>query len=146
MKNFKIISVIVVLLSVSGCQDFNELVKNKNLPTSAPPALLLSGVLERLNDQNAWNGKQGSQSAAQFWISTYDYYGTNNYDQAPFTRNTDNFEYVTVLQNIRQMNLEAKTIGLPDVNVYSAMGKFLNAYYYNLMSQKLGDLPLSEAL
>ena len=85
-------------------------------------------------------------SAAQFYVSTYDYYGTNNYDQAPFIKTTDNFEYISVLQNLTQMDIEAKKVGKPDINPYSALGKFLKAYYFNLMSQKLGDVPMSEAL
>ena len=91
MKNLRIFSAMAILLAAS-CQDYNELVQNKNLPTTAPPALLLSGVLEHMNDQNAWDGKQGSQSAAQFYLSTYDYYGTNNYDQPPFVKTKNNFE------------------------------------------------------
>jgi len=142
----KIIAIFLTVVLLGGCQNFDDLVVNKNLPTSVTPNLLLTGALQHLNDQNAWYGKQGSMSAAQFFISTYDYYGTNNYDQGPFTKSTNNFEYVAVLQNLQQMDIEAKKLGLADVNAYSAVGKFLKAYYYNLMSQKLGDIPLSMAL
>jgi hypothetical protein len=130
----------------AGCQNYDDLVVNKNLPTSSPPSLILTTAINRLNDQNAWDGKQGSQSAAQFYISTYDYYGTNNYDQDPFTKASNNFEYTTVLQNLVQMDVESAKLGLSEVNPYSAMGKLLRAYYFNLMSQKMGDLPLSQAL
>jgi hypothetical protein len=99
-----------------------------------------------MNKENAWSGKQGSQSAAQFYLSTYDYYGTNNYDQGPFTKSTNNFEYTTVLQNISQMELEAKKGASTVVNPYAAVAKFLKAYYFNLMSQKFGDVPLSQSL
>lgn len=144
--NIKIVATLFMLLIFGGCQDYNELVKNPNLPTTVPPSLLLTGALNRMNNQNAWDGKQGSQSAAQFYLSTYDYYGTNNYDQGPFTKTTDNFEYTAVLQNLVQMDIESKKAGKPDLNPYSALGKFLRAYYFNLMSQKLGDIPMSEAL
>ncbi len=143
---YKILMSLWVIALLGSCKDYNELVKNPNLPTTVPPSLLLTGALEHLNDQNAWSGKQGSQSAAQFYVSTYDYYGTNNYDQGPFNKTSNTFEYTTVLQNIVQMDIEAKKAGKPDVNPYSALGKFLRAYYFNLMSQKLGDLPLSDAL
>jgi hypothetical protein len=142
----KAIVVLLTAVLLGGCQNFDDLVVNKNLPTTVPPGLLLTGALEHLNDQNAWYGKQGSMSAAQFFISTYDYYGTNNYDQGPFTKTSNSFEYVTVLRNIEQMDLEAKKLGLGSVNAYSALGKFLRAYYFNLMSQKLGDIPLSMSL
>jgi hypothetical protein len=146
MKAYYKIFATAAIVILSGCQDFDELVKNKNVPTEVPPSLLLTGIMNRMNDQNAWDGKQGSQSAAQFYISTYDYYGTNNYDQDPFTKNTDNFEYVGVLQNIKQMEMEAAKGSSTELNPYAALGKFFYAYYYNLMSQKLGDLPLSAAL
>src|SRR3979409_2129280 len=95
--NYQILATVLVVVFLGGCQDFNELVKNPNLPTTVPPSLLLTGALARLNNHNAWYGKQGSMSAAQFYVSTYDYYGTNNYDQGPFTKTTDNFEYAGVL-------------------------------------------------
>jgi hypothetical protein len=142
----KFLTAILFIVMLGGCQDYNELVQNKNVPTSVPPATLLAEVLNHLNDQNAWDGKQGSQSAAQFYISTYDYYGTNNYDQQPFIKTENNFEYVVALQNVVQMELEAKKSASTELNPYSAMAKFLKAYYYNLMSQKMGDLPLSQAL
>lgn len=142
----KLFIAVLTLVILGSCQDYNELVNNTNLPTSVPPSLLLSNALVHMNNQNAWDGKMGSQSAAQFYVSTYDYYGTNNYDQAPFTRGSNNFEYTSVLQNLVQMDVEAKKAGNPDLNPYSAIGKFLKAYYFNLMSQKLGDVPLSEAL
>lgn len=134
------------LVVLGACQDYNQLSTNSNLPTSVPPSLLLTSSLQYMNDQNAWDGKQGSMSAAQFYLSTYDYYGTNNYDQEPFIKTRDNFEYTTVLQNLVQMELEAKKGASTDVNPYSAISKFLKAYYFNLMSQKMGDIPLSQAL
>ena len=145
-KYIRIIASALLIAIISSCQDFNELVKNPNLPSAVPPSLLLTGALAHLNDQNAWDGKLGSQSAAQFYVSTYDYYGTNNYDQEPFTKTQNNFEYTTGLQNIVQMYLEGKNAGKNELNPYNALGKFLNAYYFNIMSQKMGDVPLSEAL
>ncbi|WP_333821253.1 SusD/RagB family nutrient-binding outer membrane lipoprotein [Ohtaekwangia sp.] len=136
----------MLVVAVCGCQNYDELSKNQNVLTSAPPSLILPGVIEHMNNENAWSGKQGSMSAAQFFVSTYDYYGTNNYDQAPFTKGTDNFEYTEVLQNVVQMELEARKGASTDLNPYSALGKFFKAYYFNIMSQKLGDVPLSQAL
>ncbi|HEY9047533.1 MAG TPA: SusD/RagB family nutrient-binding outer membrane lipoprotein [Ohtaekwangia sp.] len=144
--NIRILFTAAVVFVCASCQDYNELSKNQNVPTSAPPSLILPGVIEHMNDQNAWTGKQGSMSAAQFFISTYDYYGTNNYDQQPFTKAKDNFEYTAVLQNVVLMEAEARKGASTDLNPYSALGKFFKAFYFNLMSQKLGDIPLSQAL
>ena len=145
MKKY-IVLMIAVFTMLTGCKNYDELVVNPNKPTSVPPSLLLTGALNSMGDDNAWDGKQGSMSAAQFYVSSYDYYGTNNYDQSPFTKTTDNFTYYFTLENIERIDVEAKNAGLSEVNSYSAIGKFLRAYYYNLMSQKLGDIPLSKAL
>src|SRR6478736_3279781 len=137
-SRIKYFAIVLSLVLLGSCQNYNELVKNPNLPTAVPPSLILTGLLEHFNAANAWNGKQGSQSAAQFWLSTYDYYGTNNYDQSPFIKSTTfsnsptntNFEY-TVLQNVVQMELEAAKGASTQINPYGAIAKFLKAYYYN---------------
>jgi len=145
MKSILKISLLVVIaLALGSCQDYNQLVKNPNLPVSSPPSLLLTGIVNNMNNENAWNGIQGSMSAAQFWISSYTYYGTNNYDQSPFQN--VNFNYYSTLENVVQMELAAKNAGGGAVNPYEALGKFFRAYYYNLMSQKFGDIPMSKAL
>lgn len=142
MNLSKNIALLVALL-LTSCQDFDTLVKNPNLPTSSSPSLTLTGVLVSMNDENAWSRKPGSQAASQFWISSTTYGGTNNYDQAPFTNS--NF-YYTQLQNVLQMEAEATKAGAAAVNSYTAMGKFLRAYYFHLMLQKYGDLPVTRAL
>lgn len=145
MKAYKyFVSALLAIVLLGSCQDYSQLVKNPNLPLTAPPSLILTGILYNMDDDNAWSGFQGSMTAGQFWISTYTYYGTNNFDQYPFIGST--FTYYSTLQNVVQMELEAKKLGAPDVNPYSAIGKIMRAYYYNLMSQKFGDLPQSEAL
>jgi hypothetical protein len=44
------------------------------------------------------------------------------------------------------MEEEAKRVGSPAVNPYSALGKFFRAYLYYQMTMLTGDLPMSEAL
>jgi hypothetical protein len=80
----------------------------------------------------------------QFYLSTYTYYGTNNYDQAPLINS--NFVYYAVLENVVRMEQEAKNAGIASLNSYSALGKFFRAYYYHIMTQKFGDIPLTDAL
>jgi len=62
-----------------------------------------------MNSENAWNGIMGSMSSQQFWISSYTYYGTNNYDQSPFQN--INFNYYSTLENVQRMEIEAKECG-----------------------------------
>lgn len=145
MKKITQFSALILALFVLGaCQDYSELVKNPNLPTKAAPSLILTGIINSMNDENAWDGFVGSQSAAQFWISTYTYYGTNNYDQSPFQN--VNFNYYSTLENVTRMELEATNAGGGTVNPYGALAKFFKAYYFNLMSQKFGSIPMTAAL
>lgn len=144
MKSYRNFMALTLLVLLGSCQDYNQLVQNPNLPTKAAPSLILTGVINSMNDANAWNGFQGSMGSNQYWVSTYTYYGSNNYDQAPFMNNT--FTYYATLENIDRMEVEAKNLGIEGVNPYGALAKFFRAYYFNLMSQKFGDLPMTQAL
>ncbi len=44
------------------------------------------------------------------------------------------------------MEEEAKKAGLAEVNAYSALGKFFRAYFFDQMTKRVGDLPMTEAL
>ncbi|HCW05830.1 MAG TPA: SusD/RagB family nutrient-binding outer membrane lipoprotein [Cytophagales bacterium] len=136
----KIKTVALVVLIMSGCKNYDTLVVNPNLPTSVPASLLFTSALNDMGSDLAWTS---AQEFNQFYISTYTYYGTNNYDQAPFTNSSLN--YLT-LENVVRMEAEAKKAGAADINPYAALGKFFRAYYFNLMSQKFGDIPVADAL
>jgi hypothetical protein len=107
-----------------------------NRPTNAPASLILNGVLVNLTN-SAWNPEQRWN---QFWCINYNYYGTNEYWSG-----AANLDY-TRLKNVQRMEEEAKKAGAPDVNPYSALGKFFRAYHFNNMTARVGDLPLDDAL
>ncbi len=127
---------IVFVVALSSCQKFSELEKDPNRPGQVPPSLVFTKVLYDMNylpwsDVQRWN---------QFWCSNYAYYDDQEYDWT----NTS-FNYAE-LKNVNQMIAEAARIGLPENNVYSALGKFFKAYYFVDMSMRLGDVPLTDAL
>ncbi|MCX6222956.1 MAG: SusD/RagB family nutrient-binding outer membrane lipoprotein [Bacteroidia bacterium] len=135
MKNIFTL-LIVLAISMASCQKFDALEKDPNHPGTVPPSLIFTNVLYGTyyapwSDVQKWN---------QFWCSNYAYYGDQTYD---WTNIHFNF---TQLQNVKQMSLEAKRVGLPDNNPYSALGKFFNAYFFIDMSMRLGDVPLTDAL
>lgn len=139
MKNILrllVLSILTVLV-VSGCKkSFDDLYQNPNKPTSVPPSLILNGVLNDMydapySDYEKWN---------QYYIINYDYYGNNRYD---FGEGTN---YYSTLKNVVKMEEEATKAGLPEVNAYSALGKFFRAYFFTKMSLQLGDIPTTEAL
>jgi hypothetical protein len=127
---------IVALLFAGSCKDFEELEKNPNRPSSVPPSLVFRGILvdfyqEPWNDVQRWN---------QFWASNYNYYANQEYNWT-----TTDLNYFT-LKNVSKMEEEAKRTGFNEVNPYSAMGKFFRAYFFVNMTQRVGDVPMTDAL
>jgi len=119
-----------------SCKKYEELEKNPNLPAEVPPSLIFTNVLNGMvyypwSAEQRWN---------QFWCSNYAYYDDQEYDWT-----TTNFNY-SKLNDVKQMIAEAQRLGLPENNVYAALGKFFNAYYYIDMTMRLGDVPLTDAL
>lgn len=133
--NRNIIFTVLVAVLVFSCKDFDELEKNPNKPTTAPASLVLNQVLNDLFER-PWSLEHRQN---QFSCCNYNYYGTNEY----WASATLNF---MTLKNVTKMEEEAARAGLPEVNPYSALGKFLRAYFYVRMTQRVGDLPLSDAL
>ena len=79
MKNFyKILLMAVCMIAVfSSCKKtYDDLYVNNNKPTSVPPSLLLTGILNDMYD------RPSSQNEVwdQYYIYNYDYYGNNRYD------------------------------------------------------------------
>jgi hypothetical protein len=134
MKNLLLLTTALLLLA--GCRDFSELEKNPNVPAEAPASLVLRGVLVDLYE-GAWN-KDARWN--QYYTINYNYYGNNEYDWT-----TTGFKYTT-LKNVGKMEEEARKQTGKEQNPYSALGKFFRAYYYVWMTQRVGDLPLNEAL
>jgi len=126
---------ISALLVLQACQDFEELEKNENKPNQVPPGLVLNGILNDLYER-PWSVEHRQN---QYWCCNYNYYGTNEYWSSA------TLSYQT-LKNVVKMEEEAKKTGAGDVNPYTALGKFFRAFYYVRMTQRVGDLPLEEAL
>ena len=138
MKTNKITGIlfIAVLMALSSCtKTFEKYAVNPNQPTSVPAYLLLRQVE---NDLMVFPGGSADKFG-QFTLSTYTYYGTNEYWTGAAT-----LDFGT-LRNVAAMEKEAaKASG--DINPYSALAKFFKAYLYINMSLKVGDLPMTEAL
>lgn len=134
MKNL-ITSILIIALAFGtyGCRDFDVLPNNPNRPAAVPPSLILRGIESDLN-QSPWSLEHRQN---QFWCCNYNYYGTNEY----WVKADLNF---LTLKNVLKMEEAAKA----DVKAtpYGALGKFFKAILYTRMTQKVGDLPLTEAL
>ena len=126
-----------IILVFAGCKKkFSDLYVNANQPVSAPPYLILTGVLNDMYDRpfsqhEVWD---------QYYLYNYDYYGNNRYDFGSATM------YYTTLKNVLRMEDEAKNSGAAAINPYVALGKFFRAFFFTKMSLQLGDIPMTEAL
>lgn len=137
MKYFTYIALIIGF-TFSACQDFEELTMDPNRPTEAPASLIFNNILNdvyNLNEpwslEHRWN---------QYWCCNYNYYGDNEYRWT-----TGDFRYAS-MKNIVKMNEEALKTGVDQVNPYSAVGKFLEAFFLYDMTMRFGDIPASEAV
>ena len=132
-------------LTFSNCyKNFDDLETNPNRATTAPPGIVLNGIEWDFNRAHGqpWGTRDASneQRWNQFYCTNYNYYGTNEYSWASFDLN-----YGT-LKNVVKMEEEAIRTGADAQNPYAALGKFFRAFFFVNMTQRLGDLPMSEAL
>ena len=135
-----ILPLLAIALTLASCEKpFDELATDPNRPTSVPASLLFQGIESNMYGVTG-SGWGAEQRWNQFYASNYDYYATNDYAWT----STD-LQYTT-LKNVVQMEAEAKKTGLPDVNAYSALGKFFRAYLFENMTKRLGDIPMTDAL
>lgn len=138
MKKNKLLTIIAlaVLIVAGGCsKKFEDYTPNPNQPVSVPAYLLLRQIENDLVVFPAGD----EDKFGQFTLSSYTYYGTNEY-----WTGSANLEYGT-LRNVVAMEKEAaKASG--DNNPYAALAKFFKAYLFVNMSLKVGDLPMTEAL
>jgi hypothetical protein len=148
--NKYILPILALVLALSSCEKpFDELEKDPNRAVNAPASLVLKGILNDMYDSgNSPSGFSGvtyapwgsEQRFNQFFASNYNYYSTNEYSWT-----TTNLNFYT-LKDVLKMEAEAKRAGAADVNPYSALGKFFRAYFYENMTRRVGDIPLTDAL
>ncbi len=135
--NYHIAIILALALLAGSCnKKYDQYTPNPNLPTSVPAYLLLRQVE---NDMAVFPGGDADKFS-QYTLSSYTYYGTNEY-----WTGAANLNYGT-LRNVVAMENEAKKASGSDNNPYSALAKFFKAYFFVEMSLKVGDLPMTEAL
>jgi hypothetical protein len=128
---------IPVFMLAAGCsKKFEEYSQNKNLPLTVPPGLVLRSTLNSLEvTPGGFEDK-----ADQFIASNYTYYGDNKYWTGSAVLN------YSQLNNVVAMEAEAKKAVSTDKNPYHALGFFLRAWFFVNMTEKVGDLPMNDAL
>jgi Starch-binding associating with outer membrane len=137
IKSYILFFVTAATLTGTGCKKkFDEYAVNNNQPVSVPAYLLLRQVE---NDLVTFPGGDADKFC-QYTLSSYTYYGTNEYWTGAAALN-----YGT-LRNVAAMEKEAKKAAGSDDNPYSALAKFFKAYFFIKMTMQVGDLPMTDAL
>ena len=136
--SFKIILGLTALVFFTGCKKkFDEYSRNNNLPLTVPPGVVLRSIL---GDMVVFPGGY-EDKADQFIVSNYTYYGDNKYWSG-----SASLDYATLNNVVSMEGLANKAYGGSDDNPYHALGLFFRAFFFVNMSEKVGDLPMTEAL
>lgn len=132
-----IILALAIIVAAMGCsKKFEDYSKNSNLPQVVPPGLILPTILNDLLESPG----DYQDKADQFIVSNYNYYGDNKYWTGSASLN-----YGT-LRNVLAMEKEARNLAGSDKNPYHALGLFFRSFFFVKMSERVGDLPMTEAL
>jgi hypothetical protein len=157
-KIYLVISTLaVVLASATSCQKFETLEANPNAASEAsivPPSYLLGRLFFELyqgggvTDGVSGRAFEGPFNTVHVWnqfiVSNDIYYGIGNNSDGSNAYSWSNTTY-NWLKLISKMELQAAKSLNPDLNAYKAMGKFLRAYAYVWLTQRVGDIPTKEA-
>lgn len=140
MKKILLLLTVTVLVFNTSCEKtFSELEKDPNRPVNVPAAMVLKNVqFDMYNNTGRAFGPEMRWN--QFYCSNYNYYATNEYTWSEMPN------HFYTLKNVVKMKEEALKAGATEINPYSALAKFYRAFFYDQMSKRVGDLPMTEAL
>lgn len=156
MKNIFVSSFLFLALAgigLTGCQKSSTLLSNPNAASTTstvPPTLILNRITNELyNGGGVIDGVSGSQNEGpwnqvmrwnQFFVSNYSYYwGSNAYTWS----NTATM--YSVLKYTELMEGQAASLYKGAGNPYTALAKFFRAYTFVWYTQRVGDIPMSQA-
>jgi len=129
------------VVSITGCQK-GDLINNPNVAGSnsiVPLSLLLNHITATLirSDEQPWGY---SAVANQYVIANYSYYrGTNTYNFGNTSDSYDILKYTLKLEQQATAQLGNQS------NKYYALAQFFKAYSGVWLSQRVGDIPFSQA-
>lgn len=129
------------VVSITGCQK-GDLINNPNVAGESsivPLSLLLNHITatQIRSDEQPWGY---SQVANQYVIANYSYYrGNNTYNFGNTSDSYDILKYTLKLEQQATAQLGNQT------NKYYALGEFFKAYSGIWLSQRVGDIPFSQA-
>jgi hypothetical protein len=147
-----IITVGLMATMFAGCQK-GDLLDNPNVASTnstVPVSLILNritneiyqggGVLDQVSGYQQEGPWDQIHRWNQFYLSLYSYYwGANNYNWSTTTSMYSVLKYVELME----AQIPAQFGTLP--NAYAGLGKFFRAYQFVWYTQRVGDIPMSQA-
>ncbi len=143
--NFKnlLLSVVIITVAFTSCQK-GDLISNPNVAAESstiPTSLILNHITANLMKEEEPIISQVYKQD-QFIISNYPYYfGSNSYSFGPSANMYDQIKYCTKLEEQALKQYNSKTN-----NPYFALSKFFQAYSLIWYTQRVGDIPASQAV
>src|SRR5580692_3975364 len=148
-----LIFVTIAAIGLGGCQKSSQLLNDPNEASTAstvPPTLILNRITNELyNGGGVLDGVSGSQNEGpwnqimrwnQFFVSNYSYYwGANAYTWSSTA------SMYSVLKYTELMEQQAQSLYKGAANPYTALAKFFRAYLFVWYTQRVGDIPMSQA-
>ena len=134
-----IYSIILLLVTVTCTNDFEEINTNNNNPVAASEELLLPTVLLDLSNltvnETHYFGEIIGQYSARYQFNDVDLYQWGADDR-----------FWSPLYGILQDVKDIETIAISKENLnYEAIAKILKAYIFSIITDAYGDVPMSEA-
>ncbi|MCW9706635.1 SusD/RagB family nutrient-binding outer membrane lipoprotein [Fodinibius salsisoli] len=133
------VGLLVTVLLVSACSDFNSINTNPNAPTEVTSGMLATNLILDISEQSGTKGFLRDDMLAKYiaWNEKLEGYQYNEFGR-------DSFGGLLILNNVDQMvsfapNGEVK-------KSYQALGHFVRAFKFFRMSMYMGDIPYSEAI
>ncbi|MFC4231354.1 SusD/RagB family nutrient-binding outer membrane lipoprotein [Parasediminibacterium paludis] len=152
LKNSLAVIAIAIAVITTSCQK-GDLLSNPNAvsaTSSVPPALLLNHITYSLYaGGGVTDGRSGAVNEipwdlpfiwSQYHVSNYQYYrGNNFYNWSATATNYDMLRYASLMeqQAISQFGSTP--------NPYPALAKFFKAYSFIWLTQRVGDIPMTQA-
>ena len=137
-----ILGLVAISFGITGCQKGDNLTANPNVAAESstiPSSLLLNHITANLmkeEDPITSNVYKYNQNL----VSNYTYYfGSNAYSWSTTSTTYDNIKYCVKMEEQALNQYKNRT------NVYFALSKFFKAYSYIWLTQRVGDIPMSEA-
>ncbi len=124
----------LLLIVLSGCQDFEEFQNDPNSTTQANPGLLLTNIeISSLNSIDLNASMAVRHLVNVNLVEDSQYYG---WDRA-------SFGFYNTLRQVKKMEEEAENFQNSN---FTALSQFFKAFLFEQITRQFGDIPLSDAL